>query len=133
VVLPPLLLLLPPQPGDRLGYHFEDQGPACGQSFPAQAPTPLADPFVEAGGWVRSGGPELGGDKLWAIRMLIAGRVACTQPRDLILTSVVLIAGVSGALVKVGTVELKGMALGTVVAIVLGLTFGLIDRFRRLS
>ena len=57
----------------------------------------------------------------------------CTQPRNLILTSVVLIAGVSGALVKVGTVELKGMAMGTVVAIVLSLTFGLTERFRRLS
>ena len=53
-----------------------------------------------------------------------------TRSRNLILTSIVLIAGVSGALVKVGTVELKGMALGTVVAIVLSLTFGLIDRFR---
>ena len=67
------------------------------------------------------------------IRMLIERRVDYTQPRNLILTSVVLTAGVSGALVKVGTVELKGMALGTVVAIVLSLTFGLIERFRRLS
>ncbi len=64
------------------------------------------------------------------IRMLIEQRVDYTQPRNLILTSVVLTAGVSGALVKVGSVELKGMALGTVVAIVLSLTFGLIDRFR---
>ena len=67
------------------------------------------------------------------IRMLVEGKVDYTQPRNLILTSVVLIAGVSGALVKVGTVELKGMALGTVVAIVLSLIFGLADRFRRLS
>jgi uracil permease len=67
------------------------------------------------------------------IRMLIERRVDYTQPRNLILTSVVLTAGVSGALVKVGAVELKGMALGTGVAIVLSLTFGLIDRFRPLS
>ena len=53
-----------------------------------------------------------------------------TQSRNLNLTAMVLIAGVSGALVKVGTFELKGMALGTVVAIVLSLTLGLIDRFR---
>ena len=64
------------------------------------------------------------------VRMLIEQRVDYTQPRNLILTSVVLTAGVSGALVKVGSVELKGMALGTAVAIVLSLTFGLIDRFR---
>jgi uracil permease len=67
------------------------------------------------------------------IRMLIERRVDYTQSRNLILTSVVLTAGVSGALIKIGTIELKGMALGTVVAIVLSLTFGLIDRFRRLS
>ena len=66
------------------------------------------------------------------IRMLIERRVDYTQSRNLILTSVVLTAGVSGALVKIGSIELKGMALGTVVAIVLSLTFGLIDRFRDL-
>ncbi len=64
------------------------------------------------------------------IRMLIERKVDYTQPRNLILTSVVMIAGVSGAVVKVGTLELKGMALGTVVAIGLNLAFGLIDRFR---
>ena len=62
--------------------------------------------------------------------MLIERKVDYTQSSNLILTSIVLIAGVSGALVKVGTVELKGMALGMVVAIVLSLTFGLIDRIR---
>jgi uracil permease len=67
------------------------------------------------------------------IRMLIERRVDYTQPRNLILTSTVLIAGVSGAVVKLGTVELKGMALGTVVAIVLSLIFDLIGRFRPLS
>ena len=67
------------------------------------------------------------------IRMLIERKVDYTQPRNLLLTSVVLTAGVSGALVKVGAVELKGMALGAVVAIVLSLTFGLIDRFRPVS
>ena len=67
------------------------------------------------------------------IRMLIERGVDYTQPRNLILTSTVLIAGVGGALVKLGTVELKGMALGTVVAIGLSLTFGLIDQFRRFS
>ena len=62
--------------------------------------------------------------------MLIERKVDYTQSSNLILTSIVLIAGVSGALVKVGTFELKGMALGMVVAIVLSLTFGLIDRIR---
>jgi uracil permease len=67
------------------------------------------------------------------IRMLVERKVDYTQPRNLILTSVVLTTGVSGAAVKVGTVELKGMALGTVVAIGLSLTFGLINRIRPAS
>ena len=45
----------------------------------------------------------------------------------LILTSVVLVSGISGAAVKLGTVELKGMALGTVVAIFLSLVFWAFD------
>ncbi len=46
---------------------------------------------------------------------------------------VVLAAGVSEAPVKVGTLELTGVALGTLVAIALSLTFGRIDRFRPAS
>ncbi|MBK8791745.1 MAG: uracil permease [Holophaga sp.] len=63
------------------------------------------------------------------IRMLIERKVDYTKSRNLILTSVVLISGISGAAVKLGTVELKGMALGTVVAIVLSLLFWSFDRF----
>ncbi len=62
------------------------------------------------------------------IRMLIEKKVDYTQSRNLILTSVVLISGISGAAVKLGTVELKGMALGTVVAIFLSLVFYAFDR-----
>lgn len=62
------------------------------------------------------------------IRMLIEKKVDYTQSRNLILTSVVLIGGISGAAVKLGTVELKGMALGTVVAIALSLLFWGFDR-----
>ena len=57
------------------------------------------------------------------VRMLIEKKVDYTRSRNLILTSVVLISGISGAAVKLGTVELKGMALGTVVAIGLSLLF----------
>jgi uracil permease len=62
------------------------------------------------------------------IRMLIEKKVDYTQPRNLILTSVVLVSGISGAAVKLGTVELKGMALGTVVAIFLSLVFWAFDK-----
>jgi uracil permease len=62
------------------------------------------------------------------IRMLIERKVDYTRSRNLILTSVVLVSGVSGAAVKLGNVELKGMALGTVVAIALSLLFSGFDR-----
>jgi uracil permease len=62
------------------------------------------------------------------IRMLVEKRVDYTKPRNLVLTSVVLVSGASGAAVKLGTVELKGMALGTFVAVALSLLFALFDR-----
>ncbi len=62
------------------------------------------------------------------IRMLIEKQVDYTKSKNLILTSVVLISGISGAAFKFGTVELKGMALGTFVAIVISLAFELFDR-----
>ena len=57
------------------------------------------------------------------IRMLVEKKVDYTKSRNLILTSVVLISGISGAAINLGTVQLKGMALGTMVAIVLSLFF----------
>lgn len=64
------------------------------------------------------------------IRMLVERRVDYTRPSNLVLTSVVLASGVSGVAVKLGAVELKGMGLGTVVAIAISLLFAL---FRRLG
>lgn len=62
------------------------------------------------------------------IRMLIEKKVDYTKARNMILTSVVLVSGISGAAVHFGAIELKGMALGTVVAILVSLTFELFDR-----
>jgi uracil permease len=62
------------------------------------------------------------------IRMLVEKKVDYTKPRNMVLTSVVLVSGISGAAIKLGTVELKGMALGTVVAIVLSLAFWVFDK-----
>jgi uracil permease len=62
------------------------------------------------------------------IRMLVEKKVDYTKSRNLILTSVVLISGISGAAIKLGTVQLKGMALGTMVAILLSLLFWGFDR-----
>lgn len=62
------------------------------------------------------------------IRMLVEKKVDYTQAKNLILTSTVLVLGLSGAAVKLGAVELKGMALGTVVSVLISLTFEVFDR-----
>lgn len=57
------------------------------------------------------------------IRMLVETKVDYSKPANLILTAVVLIVGLSGTAVNIGTVQLKGMALGTVVGMALSLVF----------
>jgi uracil permease len=61
------------------------------------------------------------------LRMLIDARTDLSQSRNLILVSLILVIGVSGASVDIGISELKGMALSTVVAIVLGVFFWAVD------
>ncbi len=60
------------------------------------------------------------------IRLLIESKVDYNKAQNLILTSVILIIGVSGAEVHIGTTVLKGMALATVVGIILSLLFNLL-------
>ncbi|HBV98227.1 MAG: uracil transporter [Peptococcaceae bacterium BICA1-7] len=61
------------------------------------------------------------------IRMLIEARVDYSKARNLILTSVVLVIGISGAQLNFGAVSLKGMGLATVLAIGLSIVFKLFD------
>lgn len=61
------------------------------------------------------------------IRMLVDSKVDYSKSRNLILTSIVLIIGVSGASITIGNVTMKGMALATVVSIILSLCFKLLD------
>lgn len=62
------------------------------------------------------------------IRILIDAKVDYNRSRNLLLTAIVLIIGISGAQLTFGSVTLKGMALATIVAIVIGLTFTLLDK-----
>lgn len=61
------------------------------------------------------------------VRMLVETRVDYSRAHNLALTAVVFIVGLSGAKVALGTVELGGMALATVVGIGLSLAFKLLD------
>ncbi|MEV2759757.1 uracil permease [Paenibacillus larvae] len=64
------------------------------------------------------------------VRMLVEAKVDYSNPKNLILTAVVLIIGISGAAFKWGNFEMKGMALATVIAILLGLFFNIIDKLK---
>jgi len=57
------------------------------------------------------------------IRMLVDTKVNYAKPSNIVLTTVVLILGISGTTFKWGHLELKGMALATVAAILLSLLF----------
>lgn len=62
------------------------------------------------------------------IRMLVEKHVDYTRSKNLILTAVTMICGLSGTTIAVGPVQLKGMGLATVVAMILSLAFLLFER-----
>lgn len=64
------------------------------------------------------------------IRVLIESKVDYNKAQNLILTSVILIIGVSGATIHIGAAELKGMALATIVGISLSLIFKVFSLLR---
>ncbi len=57
------------------------------------------------------------------IRMLVERKVDYSKPKNLILTAIVLVIGLSGTHFQLGTVQLSGMALATVVSIIISLLF----------
>ena len=63
------------------------------------------------------------------IRILVDSKVDYGKSRNLILTSVIFVAGLSGITVTLGSVQLTGMVLACVVGMILGLTFYLLDKF----
>ena len=64
------------------------------------------------------------------LRMLVESKVDYSRPTNLLLTTVVLVTGLSGVKIEIGDFSLSGMALATVVAIVLSLTFKLFELLR---
>lgn len=63
------------------------------------------------------------------IRILVDEKVDFGRSRNLILTSVVFITGLSGISVKFGSVQLSGMVLACIVGMILGLIFYFLDKF----
>ncbi|UHA74321.1 uracil permease [Paenibacillus sp. 481] len=62
------------------------------------------------------------------LRVLVDAKVDFGKPKNLLLTTLVIVVGISGASLKLGAVELRGMALATVLAIVLNLFFIVIEK-----
>ncbi|WP_238907302.1 MULTISPECIES: uracil permease [unclassified Clostridium] len=61
------------------------------------------------------------------LRTFIEKGVDFAKSRNLILTSVIFVIGLSGITVKLGAVELKGMGLATIVAMILSVSFMIFD------
>ncbi|HPU41681.1 MAG TPA: uracil permease [Acetivibrio clariflavus] len=64
------------------------------------------------------------------IRILVDGRVDYGRNRNLILTSVVFVTGLSGIVLKIGQVELKGMVLACIVGMFLSILLFIFDKLK---
>ena len=62
------------------------------------------------------------------IRLLVDSKVDYSQSRNLALTSVVFVTGLSGIALKIGNVEMTGMVLACVVGMAVSLIFYVLDR-----
>lgn len=62
------------------------------------------------------------------IRLLVDDRVDYSKSKNLILTSVIFVTGLSGVTLNLGGVQLSGMVLSSLVAVVLSLIFYAFDR-----
>ena len=63
------------------------------------------------------------------IRILVDSQVDYGKSRNLILTSVIFVVGLSGITLKLGSIQLTGMVLACVVGKLMGLTFHILDKF----
>lgn len=67
------------------------------------------------------------------IRMLVESKIDYAKPINLILTTIVLVIGISGASVTWGNFSMKGMALATIIAILLSLFFKILEKLKLLN
>lgn len=67
------------------------------------------------------------------IRVMVEGNVDYSKSRNLALTSVVFLTGLSGVELKIGQVSLKGMVLACIVGMTLSLLFWVFEKFHLLN
>jgi uracil permease len=63
------------------------------------------------------------------LRVLVERKVDYSKSSNLVMTSVIMIVGMSGAKLTFGSITVQGMVLATLIAIVMSLTFRLFDKF----
>lgn len=64
------------------------------------------------------------------IRLIVEAKVDYSKSRNLALTSVVFVTGLSGAFIPLGAYQLSGVILATIVGMVLGLLFFIFDKVK---
>lgn len=62
------------------------------------------------------------------LRILVEAKVDYGRARNLAMSAIVMVTGLSGIYIQIGQVQIKGMALATVVGIILGLLFFIFDK-----
>ena len=62
------------------------------------------------------------------LRILVDSKVDFGKNRNITLTSVIFVVGLSGVSITLGDVQLKGMVLACVVGMILGILFYIFDR-----
>ena len=63
------------------------------------------------------------------LRMLIEAKVDYSKSRNLLLSAIILVVGISGVSVKLGQTQLRGMVLATIVGMLLSLFFFLLEKW----
>ena len=63
------------------------------------------------------------------IRLMVDAKIDYSKPRNLAMTSVVFVVGLSGIAIRLGSAQLSGMSLAAVTGMLLGLIMYLLDKF----
>jgi uracil permease len=63
------------------------------------------------------------------IRLMVDAKIDYSKPRNLAMTSVVFVVGLSGIAIKLGSAQLSGMSLAALTGMALGLVMYLLDKF----
>jgi len=64
------------------------------------------------------------------IRILVDGKVDYSRSRNMALTSVIFVTGLSGIKISIGEIELTGMVLACIVGMILSLIFYILDKLK---